>query len=85
MANPEHLQILRQGVAAWNQWRCQNQSIRPERTDTALYGADLRTMVWISYRSTRLRILPIPGTACSRDNAWGSCYTLALFFGAMGG
>jgi hypothetical protein len=68
MANPEPLQSLRQGVAAWHQWRRRNHSIRPELT-----GADLRPMVWRSYRSTRLSIVPIPGTACRRDTAWGSC------------
>jgi hypothetical protein len=68
MANLEHLQILRQGVAVWHQWRRQNQSLRPELT-----GADRRTMAWMSYRSTRRSILPIPGTVCRRDNVWGLC------------
>ncbi|MGQ9702955.1 MAG: hypothetical protein ACUVRX_01220 [Actinomycetota bacterium] len=39
MANPEHLEILRQGVKAWNEWRRQNVYIIPD-----LYGADLRGM-----------------------------------------
>lgn len=30
MANPEHLQILDQGVGAWNQWRAKNPAITPE-------------------------------------------------------
>jgi uncharacterized protein YjbI with pentapeptide repeats len=37
MANPEHLDILQQGVAAWNQWRRQHRGIRPD-----LREADLR-------------------------------------------
>ena len=36
MANPEHLQILEQGVEAWNQWRCHNPDIKPD-----LFRADL--------------------------------------------
>jgi uncharacterized protein YjbI with pentapeptide repeats len=36
MATPEHLEILEQGVEAWNQWRSKNRSIRPD-----LMGADL--------------------------------------------
>ena len=42
MANPEHLQILRQGVAAWNQWRRQNRGIRPDLSSANLQGANLR-------------------------------------------
>ena len=30
MANPEHLQILQQGVEAWNVWREQNMDITPD-------------------------------------------------------
>ena len=30
MANPEHLQILEQGVEAWNAWREQNEGSRPD-------------------------------------------------------
>jgi uncharacterized protein YjbI with pentapeptide repeats len=47
MANSEHLQILKQGVAAWNAWRIENNNITPDLTYTVLHdahlaGADLR-------------------------------------------
>jgi hypothetical protein len=42
MANPEYLQILQQGVEAWNQWREQHREIRPDLTKVDLAGADLR-------------------------------------------
>jgi hypothetical protein len=32
MANPEHLQILQQGVVAWNAWQEQNEVIRLDLT-----------------------------------------------------
>jgi pentapeptide repeat protein len=41
MANPEHLQILEQGVEAWNQWREQHPDISPDLAEADLYGADL--------------------------------------------
>jgi hypothetical protein len=41
MANPEHLQILKQGVEAWNQWRDQNRDITPSLRQANLTGADL--------------------------------------------
>jgi hypothetical protein len=41
MANPEHLQILKQGVEAWNQWRRQNEAIRPNLQGVDLGGASL--------------------------------------------
>jgi hypothetical protein len=37
MANQGHLDLFKQGVAVWNQWRQEHQSIRPN-----LSGADLR-------------------------------------------
>jgi len=37
MANQEHLDILKQGVDVWNQWRNEHPELEPK-----LYGADLR-------------------------------------------
>jgi uncharacterized protein YjbI with pentapeptide repeats len=50
MADEEHLKILRQGVAVWNEWRQQNpEALRPDLRganlrDTNLTGADLRSV-----------------------------------------
>lgn len=41
MANAEHLAILRQGVAAWNQWRAEHPDVRPDLSGASLSGADL--------------------------------------------
>jgi uncharacterized protein YjbI with pentapeptide repeats len=38
MANPEHLQILKQGVRAWNAWREQHRDITPDLTEADLRG-----------------------------------------------
>ena len=42
MANPEHLDILKQGVEAWNKWQEQNKSIRPDLRGANLRDTDLR-------------------------------------------
>jgi len=41
MANPEHLQILEQGVEAWNAWRGQHRDITPDLTKANLTEASL--------------------------------------------
>jgi hypothetical protein len=41
MANEEHLARLKQGVAAWNQWREANLDIKPDLTGAALRKAGL--------------------------------------------
>jgi uncharacterized protein YjbI with pentapeptide repeats len=42
MANPEHLQILKQGVEAWNAWRNQHRDIwRPDLIQADLIQTDL--------------------------------------------
>jgi len=41
MANPEHLQLLQQGVEAWNAWRDHNTGVTPDLTNTDLRRADL--------------------------------------------
>jgi TIR domain/Pentapeptide repeats (8 copies) len=43
MANQEHLDILRQGVEAWNQWRKEHNDIIPDLSKANLSGADLET------------------------------------------
>jgi len=50
MANPEHLAILKQGVAIWNNWRIENPGIKPDlseadQLDADLFGADLHDAV----------------------------------------
>jgi hypothetical protein len=42
MADPEHLQILKQDVEVWNAWRDQNRDITPDLRGADLRGADLR-------------------------------------------
>lgn len=41
MANPQHLQLLEQGVTAWNQWREQSGDICPDLGQVDLTGANL--------------------------------------------
>lgn len=42
MANPEHLKILKQGVALWNQWRLDSSQVIPNLIGADLRDADLR-------------------------------------------
>ena len=43
MANPDHLQLLQQGIEAWNAWRDQHRDIRrPDLSGAQLMRADLR-------------------------------------------
>src|SRR2546429_118244 len=41
MANQEHLDILKQGVQAWNEWRTKNSSVQIDLSDANLSDADL--------------------------------------------
>jgi TIR domain-containing protein/pentapeptide repeat protein len=41
MANPEHLEILKQGVVVWNAWRDQHRDIRPDLSNAPLFGDNL--------------------------------------------
>jgi len=42
MANTEHLEILKQGVEAWNEWRIEHVEVRPDLSGAILIGANLR-------------------------------------------
>src|SRR5437660_1196511 len=41
MANQEHLDVLKQGVKIWNQWRDKHRDIRLDLSKANLTGADL--------------------------------------------
>jgi uncharacterized protein YjbI with pentapeptide repeats len=41
MANPEHFQILQQGVEAWKAWQRENRDITPDLARADLHSADL--------------------------------------------
>jgi len=42
MANPEHVEILRQGAKVWNKWREENPGVMPDIRKAHLRGAMLR-------------------------------------------
>jgi uncharacterized protein YjbI with pentapeptide repeats len=42
MANPKHIQILKQGVEAWNEWRREQPNVYPDLTNANLFNANLR-------------------------------------------
>ena len=65
MADPEHLKILEQGVAAWNQWRAEKPGVLP-----ALGGADLRGafLSRADFRVTGLAGANVTGANLSRAN-----------------
>jgi len=44
MANPEHLQILREGIGVWNEWRRKRTITRPDLSHSDLSHADLRNV-----------------------------------------
>jgi hypothetical protein len=41
MANPEHVEILKQGVEVWNEWRKEHQDVQPDFSYADLSNADL--------------------------------------------
>jgi len=56
MANPEHLQILMQGVDAWNKWMMEIPHILPDFEGADLNGANLRgaDLTWADFRGADL-------------------------------
>ena len=74
MANPEHLQILQQGVTAWNEWRDQNRDITPDFSEAdlrevSLSQADLRGA---DRRGANLRGANLRGADLLRANLRGA-------------
>src|SRR4029453_14470476 len=52
MANPEHLQILEQGVEAWNAWREQHKDIRPDLSEAIISMMNLARITFVETNLT---------------------------------
>jgi hypothetical protein len=65
MANPEHLQILKQGVEAWNDWRDPRRDIIPELSEAPLTDAPLSEAF---LAVANLCKAPLSGTNLSESN-----------------
>ena len=69
MANEEHLAILEQGVEAWNKWRKENPTIRPDLSRAKLSGADL---IWADLSGADLTGADLSGADLSVANLSGA-------------
>ncbi len=58
MANTKHLEIIKQGVAVWNQWRAEHPDIEPDLSDVDL--SQLKLMD-INFSDTDLRRVDLGG------------------------
>ncbi|HVB22310.1 MAG TPA: toll/interleukin-1 receptor domain-containing protein [Ktedonobacteraceae bacterium] len=73
MANPEHLEILKQGVKVWNQWREENTLIKPDLREANLSGAKLSEI--------HLGGADLSGANLSEANLWGANFFRAVLKG----
>jgi len=57
MENQEHLDILKQGVLEWNNWRAENPESRPDLSAANLRGANMRAahLNWADLSAAYLR------------------------------
>lgn len=69
MPNLEHLEILKQGVEAWNEWRRLNPYIHPYLTDADLTGVDLSGA---NFRLAELGRMNLSGVNMCRVNLIGA-------------
>src|SRR5688500_8201938 len=65
MANPEHLKILKQGIAAWNEWRQEYPDERPSLREADLRALDLSGL---NLTDTNLRRVDLRGATLTGAN-----------------
>lgn len=69
MANEEHLAILRQGAEGWNQWRRENQEVKPDVSGADLSSVGARAAVRVPLhvkKASWLNIAELERSALSR-------------------
>jgi uncharacterized protein YjbI with pentapeptide repeats len=79
MANPEHLAVLKEGVATWNEWRKRLPNVYPDLTAADLAGADLGGIIvgkadlgGADLSDTQLSQADLGGTELVRANLTGA-------------
>lgn len=89
MPNLEHLEILKRGVEAWNEWRRLNPYIRPYLTDADLRGADLGGAYFrhaelgrMNLSGVNLRRADLIGSILNGSDLSGADLTYAMLQGA---
>ena len=72
MANPEHLEILNQGVEVWNKWREENPDVVPDLSGEDLRKTDLSGayLEWADLSRTNLRRLNLRLANLSRTKLY---------------
>ncbi|HLJ91356.1 MAG TPA: pentapeptide repeat-containing protein [Candidatus Angelobacter sp.] len=63
MATGEHTKILKRGVDAWNRWRVENPSIKPDIDGADLRGAHLSGAF---FYDANLRVVKMTGADLSK-------------------
>jgi uncharacterized protein YjbI with pentapeptide repeats len=73
MADQSHLDILQQGVEAWNSWRKRNPSMDPDLSGVNLWGANLSgaDLSGADLSGVDFSRVDLSGTNLSRANLWG--------------
>lgn len=77
MANEEHLAILKQGVAKWNQWRAENPDTAPDLSHTNLTGADILA----GPRSSGFSVPDLSGANLGGADLTRTNFTVVYLFG----
>ncbi len=94
MANEQHLDLLKQGVETWNQWRKEHSDVEPDLNRAYLTGANLRQANLLEvdlseaklsgadlFEATLFRA-DLSGANLSEANLFGAAFTAANLFGA---
>lgn len=79
MADPEHLNIIRMGSAAWNNWRRANPSVKPDLTSAVLEGCQLGNL---RLANTDLSLATLSKANLRGADCWRADLNLADLVGA---
>jgi hypothetical protein len=64
MANPEHVEMLKQGAEIWNRWRKENYLVQPNLSQVDLSNTDLRwfeQIMEVNFSYADLRVADLSG------------------------